>query len=211
MPQGALAKNNTRARAKSIVDNRDRRVGDVLRDEIAPASALSFVSAYFTIYAYEALRDVLEAAGRLRFLYGDPQGLGTVDPATSEAKAFGLTDDGGIALKQALAQKPLAKACAAWIERQVDIRTVDQANFLHGKLYHVACSDGTSAALLGSSNFTRRGLGLGSVPNIELNTLIGSADERDALREWFDALWTAHRAGAGRTAALAAGFGDADA
>ena len=28
------------------------------------------------------------------------------------------------------------------------------------------------------------------MPNIELNTLIGSAEERDALREWFDALWT---------------------
>ena len=131
MPQGALAKNN--ALASGIVDNRDRRVGDVLRDEIAPASAMAFVSAYFTIYAYEALRDVLEAAGPLRFLYGDPQGVGTVDPAASEAKAFGLTDDGGIALKQTLAQKPLAKACAAWIERQVDIRTVAQANFLHGK------------------------------------------------------------------------------
>ena len=188
MPQGALAKNN--ALASGIVDNRDRRVGDVLRDEIAPASAMAFVSAYFTIYAYEALRDVLEAAGPLRFLYGDPQGVGTVDPAASEAKAFGLTDDGGIALKQVLAQKPLAKACAAWIERQVDIRTVAQANFLHGKLYHVARPDSTGAALLGSSNFTRRGLGLGSVPNIELNTLIGSAEERDALREWFDALWT---------------------
>ena len=71
----------------------------------------------------------------------------------------------------------------------MDIRTVAQANFLHGKLYHVARPDGTSAALLGSSNFTRRGLGLGSVPNIELNTLIGRAEERDALREWFDALW----------------------
>ena len=189
MPQGAAAKANALTLASSIVDNRERRVGDVLRGEIAPASAMSFVSAYFTIYAYEALRDVLEASGRLRFLYGDPQGIGTVDPTASEAKAFGLTDDGGIALKQVLAQKPLAKACATWIERQVDIRTVGQANFLHGKLYHVARPDGTSAALLGSSNFTRRGLGLGSVPNIELNTLIGSAEECDALREWFDALW----------------------
>ena len=162
MPQGALAKTN--ARASGIVDNRDRRVGDVLRDEIAPASAMAFVSAYFTIYAFEAMRDVLEAAGRLRFLYGDPQGVGTVDPAASDAKAFGLTDDGGIALQQTLAQKPLAKACAAWIERQVDIRTVAQANFLHGKLYHVARPDGTSAALLGSSNFTRRGLGLAASP-----------------------------------------------
>ena len=178
------------ARTGAIVDNRRCRVGNVLTDEIAPASAMSFVSAYFTIYAYEALRDTLEAAGQLRFLYGDPQGVGSVDPASDQAKAFKLTDDGGVELKQVLAQKPLARACAAWIKRQVDIRTVDKANFLHGKLYHVTRPDGTSAAVLGSSNFTRRGLGLSRVPNIELNTRIRDSDERDALYEWFDALWT---------------------
>ena len=173
----------------AIVDNRTRRVGEVLQAEIAPASELAFVSAYFTIYAFQALRDTLEAAGHTRFLYGDPQGVGTVDPANDETKAFRLTDDGGIELKSVLAQKALAKACAAWIERQVDIRTIAEANFLHGKLYHVARPDGTSAALLGSSNFTRRGLGLSRVPNIELNTSIGNADERDALHEWFNTLW----------------------
>ena len=190
MPQSASARANARVPATSIVDNRDRRVGDVLRDEIAPDSALSFVSAYFTIYAYEALRDVLESAGALRFLYGDPQGVGTVDPAANEAKAFKLAEDGGIELKHALAQKALAKACAAWIERQVDVRTVQAANFLHGKLYHIAQPGGSSAALLGSSNFTRRGLGLGSVPNIELNTLIGDSKERETLHEWFNRLWS---------------------
>ena len=190
MPQNASARANARVPATSIVDNRDRRVGDVLRDEIAPDSALSFVSAYFTIYAYEALRDVLEAAGPLRFLYGDPQGVGTVDPAANEPKAFKLVDDGGIELKHTLAQKALARACAAWIERQVDVRTVQAANFLHGKLYHIAQPGGSSAALLGSSNFTRRGLGLGSVPNIELNTLIGDPKERTTLQEWFNRLWS---------------------
>ena len=184
---------HTQARTGAIVDNQQRRVGDVLRDEAKPGSALSFVSAYFTIYAYQALRSTLEAAANTRFLYGDPQGIGTVDPANDEAKAFGLSDDGGIELKHALAQKPLAKACAAWIERQVELRTIDKANFLHGKLYHAARADGTSAALLGSSNFTRRGLGFGSAPNIELNTLIGSASERDALLDWFNALWNDNR------------------
>ena len=178
------------AHTGAIVDNRRSHVGNVLTDEIAPASAMSFVSAYFTIYAYEALRDTLEAAGQLRFLYGDPQGVGSVDPASDQAKAFKLTDDGGIELKKVLAQKPLARACAAWIERQVEIRTVDKANFLHGKLYHVTRPDGTSAAVLGSSNFTRRGLGFSSVSNIELNTRIRDSDERDALYEWFNELWT---------------------
>ena len=185
-----IAKNRAATPTAAIVDNRNERVGNVLRDEIAPASEMSFVSAYFTLYAYEALRDTLEAAGHLRFLYGDPQGVSSVDPASDQAKAFKLTDDGGIELRQVLAQKPLARACAAWIERQVDIRTVDRANFLHGKLYHVARPDSNSAAVLGSSNFTRRGLGLGSVPNIELNTRIRDADERDALKRWFDELWT---------------------
>ena len=177
------------APGRAIVDNRTRRVGDVLREAITPDSELSFVSAYFTIYAYEALRGTLEAARGVRFLYGDPQGIATVDPVDDQVKAFRLTEDGGIELQDVLAQKPLARACAAWIDRQVEIRTIDKANFLHGKLYHVARRDGTSAALLGSSNFTKRGLGFGSAPNIELNTQIGDADERDALKDWFNALW----------------------
>ena len=66
--------------ASPIVDNVRQRAGDFLRAEMAGGPALSFVSAYFTIYTYEALSEVLEGASRLRFLYGDPQGVGTVDP-----------------------------------------------------------------------------------------------------------------------------------
>ena len=54
--------------ASPIVDNTHQRVGDFLRAEMIGGSALSFVSAYFTIYAYEALREALEGASRLRFL-----------------------------------------------------------------------------------------------------------------------------------------------
>lgn len=40
-----------------IRDNRDRgTVGDFLKDKIEPGSKLSIVSAYFTIYAFEALK-----------------------------------------------------------------------------------------------------------------------------------------------------------
>ena len=99
--------------ASPIVDNTHQRVGDFLRAEMIGGSALSFVSAYFTIYAYEALREALEGASRLRFLYGDPQGVGTVDPSGDEAKAFVLTEAGGLELRRALAQKGLARACAA--------------------------------------------------------------------------------------------------
>ena len=177
--------------AGAIVDNVRRRVGDVLREHVDAGARLSIVSAYFTIYAFAELRDALRQAAHTRFLYGEPRGVGRIDPSAEEAKAFRLTEDGGIDLQRALAQKPLARACAEWIERSVDIRTVTQANFLHGKLYHVAGGggDGADAALIGSSNFTRRGLGYGAAPNLELNLEVTPAADRAALLAWFDELW----------------------
>ncbi len=182
-----------------IVDNLGRRVGDALREGVEPGAELSVVSAYFTIYAYEALRDALESAGGMRFLYGEPQSVGAPDPAAGEGRSFRLNEEGGMDPKRVLAQKPLARACAAWIERCVEIRSVKRANFLHGKLYHVANrggkdggsdgDDGGGTALVGSSNFTRRGLGFGTAPNLELNLEVRDAADRAALIRWFDALW----------------------
>ncbi|MXZ79922.1 MAG: ATP-dependent helicase [Gammaproteobacteria bacterium] len=171
-----------------IIDNRNRRVGDFLCERIAAGSNLSIVSAYFTIYAYGAMREVLESAGRIRFLYGEPTATGSLDPSDNESKSFRLNEDGGMGLQHVLTQKPLARACADWIHRNVDIRTIGRANFLHGKLYHIA-HHAESATLAGSSNFTLRGLGLGTAPNVELNLEIRNDEERAALLNWFDDLW----------------------
>ena len=173
----------------AIVDNRKRKVGEFLRSSIEAGSNLSVVSAYFTIYAYEALREALEKAGRMRFLYGEPTATGTPDPpGCDEGKSFRLNEDGGMELRHALAQKALARACAAWIKQQVDIRTIKRANFLHGKLYHIARGNET-VALAGSSNFTLRGLGFGATPNIEINLQVRNGADRAALLAWFDDLW----------------------
>lgn len=177
------------ATSDAIIDNTRRRVGDFLRLKITDGADLSIVSAYFTIYAYDALRDALEQAGRTRFLYGEPTAVGALDPRDGDAKSFRLNKDGGITLRQALAQKPLAKTCAEWIEKQVEIRTIAHANFLHGKLYHVGTDEG-SAAVAGSSNFTVRGLGFGATPNLELNLEIRDGSERTELLDWFNRLWT---------------------
>ncbi|MCZ0945394.1 MAG: helicase-related protein [Gammaproteobacteria bacterium] len=174
--------------ATAIVDNTERKVGEFLRERIEAGSDLSIVSAYFTIYAYDALRSVLEGAGTTRFLYGEPSAVGAVDPKGDNTKAFQLNKDGGMELRHALAQKPLAKACANWIRKQVEIRTIARANFLHGKLYHIE-HEGRTAALVGSSNFTRRGLGFGVAPNVEINLEVHSNHDRADILRWFDRLW----------------------
>ena len=173
----------------AIVDNRQRTVGAFLAGHAVPDSLLSVVSAYFTIYGYGDLRAQLDDIGHMRFLYGDPRGVGAMDPEDAEDKAFRLTDEGGLELTHALRQKPLARACADWIARKADIRSIKQSNFLHGKMYHIARPGGETAALVGSSNFTRRGLGLGQNPNLELNLEARRAADREPLLAWFDELW----------------------
>jgi len=88
-----------------------------------------------------------------------------------------------------LSQKKLAKDCADWISRMVEIKSIVRAGFLHGKMYHI--QDGKVAqALLGSSNFTVPGLGLQpSGNNIELNLIVSDDRDRQDLLKWFNGLW----------------------
>ena len=172
-----------------IKDNRSRgKVADFLRAKITSNSQLSVVSAYFTIYAYDALREELDGVQGMRFLFGEPRFVQSLDPDKSDTKAFKIEDD-GLALANRLQQKEVARRCAQWIENKVDIRSIKEAGLLHGKLYHV--DDGRREhAIMGSSNFTMRGLGLSNAPNIELNMVVDSDRDRTDLHAWFNELWS---------------------
>lgn len=175
--------------SSSLRDNRPLRgsVGDFLHDVIASGSSLSFVSAYFTVHAYQALSDKLDYAKELRFLFGEPSFISAIDRHGKEGASFKLTED-GIAISRSLTQKAAAKNCADWIEKLVEIRSIRQSNFLHGKAYHIE-NGNASRAILGSSNFTVPGLGLGSNNNIELNLVVDSDRDRIDLKAWFDEVW----------------------
>ena len=163
-------------------------VADFLRDKIQDGSSLSIVSAYFTIYAFNKLRTELSSIKGLRFLFGEPSFIGRIDPQKTESKTFVLTED-GLSLGNYLPQSEVAKACADWVEEKVEIRSVRQSNFLHGKMYYIE-KDGREAAIIGSSNFTVRGLGLSeTTSNIELNLEVDSKSDSADLKRWFDNLW----------------------
>jgi Helicase conserved C-terminal domain/PLD-like domain/SNF2-related domain len=172
-----------------LKDNHRRgKVGEFLDAKIESGSLLSFVSAYFTLHAYHALRDALERADSLRFLFGEPRFVSAMDRDDKESREFRLTE-AGLSLGNQLSQKKLAAECADWIQRKVEIRSVTRTGFLHGKMYHV--QDGKVAhAVLGSSNFTVPGLGLlATGNNIELNLVVSDDRDRDDLLQWFNELW----------------------
>ena len=172
-----------------IWDNHHRgSIGDFLKEKITQGSDLSFVSAYFTIYAYSALKGELDQIKHLRFLFGEPQFIQSLDPEKTEKKAFRIEND-LLELENKLQQKHVAKECADWLQTKVEIKSIIKPGFLHGKMYHMD-NNGVNEAIIGSSNFTVRGLGLGtSGNNIELNLEVDSTRDRKDLKNWFDEVW----------------------
>ncbi|MDE2708641.1 MAG: helicase-related protein [Chloroflexota bacterium] len=171
-----------------ILDNCRHRVVDYLRAQLGESSALRIVSAYFTIYGYELLADELSRLDETRFLFGDPSSVDDLDPGEKDERAFLLTED-GLTPTQSIVQKGLARECARWLDGEsVAVRSVRKANFLHGKMYLA-----DRAGLLGSSNFTKNGLGGSQRPNLEINLTIPDETTLAELREWFDNLWEDER------------------
>ena len=171
----------------AIWDNRRHgSVGEYLTGVLAPDADVSVVSAFFTIYAYGRLRDGLEQVGSFRFLFGEPRFVLAPDQGT--AKAFDI-EDAGLRLHDRLEQRALARQCANWIRRTAEIRSVVRSGFLHGKMVHARHPSGVEHALVGSSNFTVRGLGLSRDANIELNLELNDRRDVADLLQWFEDIW----------------------
>jgi superfamily II DNA/RNA helicase len=165
-------------------------VGEFLQQVITPNSEVAIVSAYFTIYAYNKLKDNLNGIKHLRFLFGEPTFLKSIDPEKVNTRDFKIEDDKlTIPLASRLTQKIISKECYKWIQDKVEVRSMVRPNFLHGKLYHIMQESGIEKAISGSSNFTVNGLGLGGSKNIELNLITDSDRDRQELKSWFDAIW----------------------
>ena len=173
-----------------ILDNRSHTVADYLHQSLSGAEVFRLVSAYFSIYGYEVLQPELSGIKDVRFLFGDPASVGELDPRGKAPKSFDLSEK-GLTPKHELQQKHLAQQCATWVKsRQVKIRSISQANFLHGKMYLTESKATDGVAVVGSSNFTRSGLGYGTSANLEINLATSDKDTCVELQKWFDRLWT---------------------
>ncbi len=186
-----LNKKNMNNIPSSIKDNHKRgSIGDFLKQQIEEGSELSIVSAYFTIYAYQQLKNNLDNIKSLNFLFGEPTFIKSIDPSKTDKKEFKIEDDKlVIPLEKRLQQKSVAKECSNWIKSRVNIKSMVKPNFLHGKMYHIKSNNGVQKAILGSSNFTVNGLGLGGSPNIELNMEVTDDRDRIDLLNWFEEIW----------------------
>lgn len=112
-------------------DNLNSKVIDDLRITLKQSSRVSIAAASFSIYAYEALKEELEAIDELRFIFTSP--TFSKEKVSKEKREFFIPklnrernlfgSDFEIKLRNQLSQKAIARECADWIRRKASFKT----------------------------------------------------------------------------------------
>ena len=171
----------------TLLDNKTHgRVIDALRTSLEAATGLAVLSSELSVFAFEALADALQRPGRVRLLLAPgASNLQVPPPAPSllggeEERSF----------RNNLTAAHVARRCAEWIERRVEVAGVD-APIPHS--LYITSSGDRRTAIQGSSPFTASGLGLVPSARLEMNTQAEGEAEVDGLLSFFDGLWNDRR------------------
>ena len=176
-------------------DNLNSKVIDDLKVTLKGASKVSIAAASFSIYAYEALREELEAIEELRFIFTSP--TFNREKASKEKREFFIPklsrernlfgSDFEIKLRNQLSQKAIAKECADWIRRKACFKTNVSEGVLNG--FMTVANDETKYTYLPFNEFTTTELGCERGNNIcPTSVRMPSPIADDYLRN-FNELW----------------------
>lgn len=118
-----------------LIDNRAKLLGDDLKKEIKSGAKIKIVASYFSIYAFEALKDELLNIDELQFIFPNPTFVqqGVKDNNKKEAREYFIPKrmrenslygtEFEIRLRNQLTQKVIAKECAEWVRGKVKFKS----------------------------------------------------------------------------------------
>ena len=114
-----------------VFNNTTKIVKDDLLQKITSGCKISIAAACFSIYAYQELKQELEACQDMRFIFTSPTFV--EEKTKKERKEFYISrlkrekslygTEFEIRLRNGLKQKAVAKECAAWIQNRVHFKT----------------------------------------------------------------------------------------
>ena len=129
------------------IDNRSRLLGDDLKKEIKEGSKIKIVASYFSIYAYEALKEQLNNIEELEFIFPTPTFVneGVKDKLKKEKREYFIPKhmrenslygtEFEIRLRNQLTQRVIAKECAEWVRNKVVFKSNTTDNGLQNFIY----------------------------------------------------------------------------
>ena len=181
---------------EKILDNKKNKVIDVLQNNIAKGAKISTISAYFTIYAFDALKKQFKNIDEFRFLFVEPTFIQEkeekrefyIERLDRERRLSGTEFE--IRLKNELTQSKIAKECADWIRDKADFRSLRKPDKSSSKFFHVRNQNGNDFSVHGSVDFTSSGLGTSPSRRLEMSQYSDDSETTNEMLEWFDEIWT---------------------
>lgn len=178
----------------NLINNSTHRWADDLRQELRGASSLRIAAAAFSIYAFDALREELEALDEVRFLFTSP--AFTERAEKPELREFTVDAHPGpesvllgsefeLRLRNSLTQRAVARECADWIRRKARFHASTYDNEQPSAVVDERVS------YMGFRALTTPDLGLapGGPASMFINKIDDSQQTRQ-LMERFDHLWS---------------------
>lgn len=117
------------------LDNKNRLLGDDLKKTITPNSKVQVIASYFSIYAFQALKEQLANVSSFEFIFSQPTFIEKEikENIKKEAREFYIPkelrenalygSEFEIRLRNQLTQKAIARECAQWIQQKARFKS----------------------------------------------------------------------------------------
>ncbi|QEP41758.1 hypothetical protein D5085_00520 [Ectothiorhodospiraceae bacterium BW-2] len=172
-----------------LIDNRKTgKVGDEIKQHLQTDTRLSVISALFSLYGYQTLKQQLEQCAAVKLLL----------PQTSSDTLFPLQNLTGdryeLHRRNQLIQAAIARQCADWLQNSAEVRQIRKEAGVSQNLFHLQQPDGNALAIQGNASFTSTGFGYSESDQYFMNMKITEPQGTAAMLEWFNAIWNDHHA-----------------
>lgn len=177
---------------EKLIDNKQYgRVGDVLKRNIKENSKLSITASYFTLYAFQELKEELSKIDSLRFIYTEPTFVKNDNKnimkkiKENENKLFGVEEE--LKGRCTLNQSYIARELAKWLKKKVEIKTLKNTK-MNGALCHID-SEGKSVSITGATSLSGPSLGYINSKPMYLNIYTDDNELNSTLKSKFNEIW----------------------
>lgn len=186
----------------SIVLNSNKRgaVGEYLKENTNKNSLIDISSSFFTIYAYEELKNILDKSKKVRFLFNEPTFIKRIESNQKEVKEFQLQMTKRerslsefpieINLKNNLDQNQIASRVFQFVNEKVDVKSVLNANKVTASAFNIKNTNRENFLINGSNvSFSMDGLGYSKGQNFHFNQVTRDSNIIKDFDEYFNNVW----------------------
>lgn len=177
---------------EKLIDNKQYgRVGDVLKRNIKENSKLSITASYFTLYAFQELKEELSKIDSLRFIYTEPTFVKNDNKnimkkiKENENKLFGVEEE--LKGRCTLNQSYIARELAKWVKKKVEIKTLKNTK-MNGALCHIDSGE-KSVSITGATSLSGPSLGYINSKPMYLNIYTDDNELNYTLKSKFNEIW----------------------